>query len=81
LEYYRSHWVNIDPQRLATYDQMFQWTPMHEVLIQDLRLDEYECVVDYGCGPGWVSLELAKRMGEGSRVVACDINKEILSLA
>ncbi len=81
MEYYRSHWVNIDSQRLATYDQMFQWTPKHELLIEDLRLGEYECAVDYGCGPGWVSLELAKRMGEGGRVVACDINKEFLSLA
>jgi ubiquinone/menaquinone biosynthesis C-methylase UbiE len=80
LEYYRSHWVNIDSQRLATYDHMFQWTPKHMFLIQDLRLDEYECAIDYGCGPGWVSLELAKRMGKGSCVVACDINQEFLLL-
>ncbi len=80
MEYYRSHWVNIDSQRLATYDQMFQWTPKHAFLIKDLRLDEYECAVDYGCGPGWVSLELARRMGKGSRVVACDINQEFLLL-
>ena len=80
MEYYRSHWVNIDSPRLATYDQMFQWTPKHEFLLQDLRLEAYECAVDYGCGPGWVSLELAHRMGDGSRVVACDINQEFLSL-
>jgi ubiquinone/menaquinone biosynthesis C-methylase UbiE len=80
LDYYRSHWVNIDAQRLATYDEMFQWTPLHDALIQDLPLDEFECSVDYGCGPGWVSLELADRMGDGSRVVACDINQEFLAL-
>ena len=81
MEYYRSHWVNIDSQRLATYDQMFQWVPMYESIIQDLQLDEYECAIDYGCGPGWVSLELARRIKDGSRVVGCDINQEFLSLA
>jgi ubiquinone/menaquinone biosynthesis C-methylase UbiE len=81
LEYYRSHWINIDSQRLATYDEMFQWTPLHDALIQDLLLDEFECAVDYGCGPGWVSLELARRIKDGGRVVGCDINQEFLSLA
>ena len=80
MEYYRSHWVDIDAPRLATYNQMLQWTPNHEFLFQGLHLDDCACAVDYGCGPGWISLELATRMANDSQVVACDLNQEFLKL-
>jgi len=27
MDYYRSHWVSIEPERLARYDQLLQWMP------------------------------------------------------
>ena len=26
-DYYRSHWVTVEDERLARYDQMFRWGP------------------------------------------------------
>lgn len=80
MEYYRSHWVAIEPERLARYDALFQWMPQMEPLLEGLALAEGQRVVDYGCGPGWAALELARRIGDTGRVVAGDINEEFLVL-
>jgi len=81
MAFYRSHWMEIEPQRLERYDLFFQWTPQLERLLEGLELGDGQCVVDYGCGPGWVALELARRVGATGRVVACDINRDFLALA
>ena len=65
MDYYRSHRVSIEPERLARYDQLLQWMPQMEGLLEGLELAEGQQVIDYGCGPGWVALELARRARAG----------------
>lgn len=80
-DYYRSHWEAIEPERLAVYDQIFQWSPRLDPLLAGLDIAEGMVVVDYGCGPGWVTLEMARRAGASGRAVGCDLNTEFLARA
>jgi ubiquinone/menaquinone biosynthesis C-methylase UbiE len=40
-----------------------------------------QTVVDLGCGPGYFSMGLAKLVGEGGRVIAVDLQPEMLDMA
>lgn len=80
-DYYRSHWVSIEQERLAVYDQIFQWSPRLDPLLAGLDLADGMQVVDYGCGPGWVTIELARRVGPSGRAFGCDLNEAFLRLA
>jgi ubiquinone/menaquinone biosynthesis C-methylase UbiE len=79
-DYYRSHWEEIEPDRAARYDEMLQWAPHMEPLLAGFPLADGMSVLDYGCGPGWVSLELARRVAPNGSVLACDLNAEMLAL-
>jgi len=37
-------------------------------------------MVDVGCGPGWFTLEAAKKLGEGGVVYGVDVSEEMLNL-
>ena len=50
--YYRDHWAEVDEERLANYQQLFQWHPAMEVLISGADIRPGQIIVDYGCGPG-----------------------------
>jgi len=76
--FFRDHWVEVEPERMARYEEMFQWREAHEVLIAPAEIGEGHAVVDYGCGPGALSIELARRVGPAGKVVAVDINPEFL---
>ena len=77
--YYRDHWVSIEPERMARYEAMFQWRDGHEALIAPAGVREGHTVVDYGCGPGALTLELARRVGHAGRVIGLDINADFLA--
>ena len=79
--YYRDHWVEIDEGRLTAYDQMFRWRPEMDALIAPAGIESGQAVVDYGCGPGWLAIELARRVGPEGRIHAVDLNEEFLSRA
>ena len=79
--YYRDHWVEIDSERLDAYDQMFRWRPEMDPLIAPAAVAADQTVLDYGCGPGWLAIELAKKVGSGGRVHAVDLNEEFLARA
>lgn len=81
MPYYREHWESIEAERLERYDQFFQWSPQMQPLIEGLPWSEARVAVDYGCGPGWVALELARRLGPEGRVIGCDINEDFLARA
>jgi ubiquinone/menaquinone biosynthesis C-methylase UbiE len=49
-------------------------------LLEILRLEPGQTVCDMGCGNGFYSLPLAKRVGESGNVVAVDIQPEMLEL-
>lgn len=76
--YYRDHWAEVEPERMERYQAMFQWRDSHEVLIAAAEIGEGHIVADYGCGPGALSIELARRVGESGKVLALDINTEFL---
>jgi ubiquinone/menaquinone biosynthesis C-methylase UbiE len=81
MEYYREHWVHIEQERLDTYDSVFQWNPLMEPMLHGFGLEEAACLVDYGTGPGWIALEMGRRMDLGAQVFGCDLNEQLLSLA
>ncbi len=76
--YYRDHWVEVEPERLEVYEAMFQWSEGLEPLIAPAQIGEGHAVVDYGCGPGHLAVELARRVGSTGKVWALDINREFL---
>ncbi|MFV2090589.1 MAG: class I SAM-dependent methyltransferase, partial [Pseudomonadales bacterium] len=76
--YYRDHWVEIEPERLARYESMFQWRDGHEALIAPAQIAEGQVIADYGCGPGALAIELARRVGDEGRVIGLDINPTFL---
>lgn len=76
--YYRDHWLHVEAERMARYESMFQWRDGLEALIAPADIGPGQTVADYGCGPGGLTLELARRVGAGGQVVALDINAGFL---
>lgn len=79
--YYRDHWLDVDPERVGAYEEMFRWRPEMAPLLAPAELAEGQVIVDYGCGPGMLSLELARRVGPEGHVHAVDINAMFLERA
>lgn len=79
--YYRDHWLDVDGERVDAYEEMFRWRPEMEPLLAPAKITEGQRVVDYGCGPGMLSLELARRVGSSGRVYGVDINALFLERA
>jgi ubiquinone/menaquinone biosynthesis C-methylase UbiE len=77
--YYQDHWAEVDSERMARYEAMFQWRDGHEALIAPAEVAPGQVVVDYGCGPGALSVELARRVGEMGQIIALDINQDFLA--
>lgn len=76
--FYQDHWIEVEPERMARYEEMFQWREFHEALIAPAQIGEGHIVADYGCGPGALSIELARRVGPSGKIIALDINREFL---
>lgn len=77
--YYKDHWVEIEPDRLDRYEDQFTWGERGNRLIEPADIEPGHEVADYGCGPGFLSLELAKRVGEDGHVHAFDINADFVA--
>jgi len=77
--YYHDHWVDIEPERMSRYESMFQWREGHEALIAPAEICQGQTVADYGCGPGGLAIELARRVGEQGTVIGLDINADFLA--
>ena len=76
--YFQDHWVTVEPERLDAYEQMFQWRDALEPIIAPAQIREGLSVLDYGCGPGHLSVEMARRVGPSGQVWSVDINREFL---
>jgi ubiquinone/menaquinone biosynthesis C-methylase UbiE len=76
--FFQDHWVDVEPERMERYQAMFQWREGHEALIAPAAVGEGQVVADFGCGPGALSIELARRVGASGRVYSLDINREFL---
>ena len=79
--YYRDHWLEIEPERLEAYDQMFRWRSEMDPLIAPAAIAPGQSVLDYGCGPGWLVIELARRVTASGHVHGLDVNTELLARA
>jgi len=79
--YYRDHWVEIEPERAEAYDALFEWRPAMAPLLEAAELATGQVVVDYGCGPGGLAVELARRVGDTGRIHGVDLNGELLRRA
>ncbi len=79
--YYKDHWVEIEPERIEAYEQMFEWRPQSAPLLEPAALAPGQTVIDYGCGPGGLSVELARRVAPNGRVHGVDLNKLFLERA
>ena len=76
--YYKQHWVEIDSERHAAYDQILAFHPAMEPLLRPLDLKPGLRVLDVGSGPGHTTLELARRVGPAGKVTGVDINAEFI---
>lgn len=79
--YYKDHWIEIEPERLDAYEQMFEWRPQNAPLLEPAELAPGQVVVDYGCGPGGLAVELARRVAPTGRVHGVDLNAAFLERA
>jgi ubiquinone/menaquinone biosynthesis C-methylase UbiE len=79
--FYREHWVNIEPGRLDRYQRLFQWSPAASALYECADIRPGHVVADFGCGPGYTAVEIARWVGPAGRVHALDINADFVALA
>lgn len=79
--YYRDHWLTIDQERFEAYDKMFRWRPEMDPLLAPASLASAQTVLDFGFGPGWMAIELARRVGPHGHVHAADVNAAFLARA
>lgn len=79
--YYKQHWIDIEQQRHAAYDQILAFHPALEPLLRPLDLRPGLRVLDVGSGPGYTAMELARRVAPSGRVTGVDINAEFISRA
>ena len=76
--YYRDHWVKIDSERLKRYEQMFQWTPTFEQLLEPADIRKGQIVGDLGCGPGFLSMQLLDKVGPTGHVHSFDVSADFI---
>jgi len=79
--YYRDHWAEIDEERLNNYEAMFEWHPRMEPLLEGAELAAGQRVLDYGCGPGGLAMELARRSGPNGAIHGLDLNADMIERA
>jgi ubiquinone/menaquinone biosynthesis C-methylase UbiE len=68
--FYKDHWINIDRDRLDRYERMFQWNPASSALYESADIRPGHIVADFGCGPGYTAIEIAKWVGPSGHVHA-----------
>lgn len=66
---------------MEAYNVVLQYHPRLEPMLVPLELAPGLSVLDVGCGPGYVTAELARRVGEGGWVVGVDINEMFITTA
>ena len=79
--FYADHWREIDDERVARYERMFVWREGHEALLAPLDLRRGSRVLDYGCGPGFVTEGMAGIVGSKGRAHGVDLNASFVTKA
>lgn len=79
--YPTDHWVEIEPERLDRYEQMFRWSPAYQRLLEPANIESGHVVADFGCGPGAMAVEIARQVGDTGHVHALDVNADFIASA
>jgi ubiquinone/menaquinone biosynthesis C-methylase UbiE len=79
--YYKQHWIDIEPDRHAAYDQILGYHAALEPIIRPLELKPGLRVLDVGSGPAHTTMELARRVAPSGNVTGVDINAEFIARA
>jgi ubiquinone/menaquinone biosynthesis C-methylase UbiE len=79
--YYKSHWIEIDPDRHVAYDDLLKFHPPMERLLEPLELRAGLKVLDVGSGPGHTTMAIAQHVLPGGHVTGADINAEFIERA
>lgn len=77
--YYSDHWKEIEPERKERYERMFAWRDEHVAMFESLNVERGCRVLDYGCGPGFMSLGLGELVGPTGRVFGVDLNAQFVA--
>jgi ubiquinone/menaquinone biosynthesis C-methylase UbiE len=73
--YHKDHWVEIEPERLERYEQMFRLDDRRaDIVLAPVGVEKGEVLLDFGCGPGYVAAQLARLTGPDGHVHAVDVN-------
>jgi ubiquinone/menaquinone biosynthesis C-methylase UbiE len=80
--YHKDHWVEIEPDRFERYDRLFRLDQERAgQLLAPVGVEPGEVVVDFGCGPGYVAVELARMTGPDGQVHGVDVNADFVARA
>jgi arsenite methyltransferase len=77
--FFSDHWRDIEDERVARYEQMFVWRPQQDELIAPAGVEPGQHVLDFGCGPGFMAMALADKVGPSGRVCGADINARFVA--
>ncbi|MCP5025112.1 MAG: methyltransferase domain-containing protein [Actinomycetia bacterium] len=79
--YHKDHWVDIEPDRLDRYDQLFKLDdPQGDAVLGRVGVQAGQTIVDFGCGPGYVAAQLARLTGPNGHVHAVDVNEDFVAM-
>jgi ubiquinone/menaquinone biosynthesis C-methylase UbiE len=77
--FFTDHWKQIEPERIARYEQMFAWRTEQMRLLEPAAIATGHRVLDYGCGPGFLSLAVGDIVGRSGAVHGVDINPRFVA--
>ena len=69
-----SPWINFDKQL------NYKFSYINKILFKNINIQKGQAIIDIGCGSGFTSYQLSKKVGVTGTVIAIDISKPLLSL-
>src|SRR6516165_6576535 len=79
--YYKQHCIEIEAERQQAYDRILAYYPALEPLIRPLNLAPGLKVLDVGSGPGYTTMEIARRVISPGHIVGVDLNADFVAAA
>jgi ubiquinone/menaquinone biosynthesis C-methylase UbiE len=80
--FYRDHWIDIDADRLAASETLYDWPEAFmAMVIGALAAQPGDVVVDLGCGPGFVTRNIARKVGVAGAVHGVELNADFAASA